>query len=121
MCLGELGREIQCAAACRLRLLEIGVRCVEILIEEGAAIGHSAVGERISRIQLDRTLVKLSRELVGAPAVLMEKLPPSQVVLVRVDVGGRYLLDRFLLVLGEHHAQRGDDALRDLILNREHG
>jgi hypothetical protein len=75
--------------------------------------------ECVSRIERDRSLIKLARKLVRPAAVLVEELASPQVVLIRVDVGRRHLLDRFLLVLGEHDTQCRDDAGCDLVLNRE--
>ena len=92
---------------------------VKVLVKKRAAVGDSGMRQCISRVELDCPLEHLPREFVGPFAMLMKILAASQIEFVGFDVGRLHLLDRFLFVLAEHDTKRGDDALRDLILNRK--
>src|SRR5512140_771149 len=52
--------------------------------------------------------------------MLMEELTSAEVILIGVDVRRRHLLDRLLFIFSQNNSKGGDDARRDLILNRKH-
>src|SRR5512141_198447 len=49
----------------------------------------------------------------------MEILPAAEIEAIGFDVRSVNLLDRAFFVIAQHDTQRGDDALRDLVLNLE--
>ena len=87
------------------------------MIEERTAIGDTAVRKGISGVELDCALIQLKCELVRSTPVRCEELSSAQVVLVRIDVGRRNVLDRLLFIFSENYPKCRDDARGDFILN----
>ncbi len=79
-----------------------------------------AYARRVLRIDLDRLLEHADRMLVVAPRHRIHVAAAAQVVIVRFGIRRRDELYRAALLRRELHLQRIDDAVRDVILDREH-
>ena len=86
------------------------------LEDHPADVAHAGVGQREVRIELDRLLEHLQREVeVLAPGVAAA----AQVVVVGLQVLGGLARDRLLFLGRQRDAQGLRDAARDLVLDRE--
>ncbi len=119
MPLCKLRLELERLAARFVRLSQVELARVEVRVEKRIAIGDARVRARILWIDLDRLIEHLPGVLETFATKLMKVLATAQIIIVRLNVHGPRLLDLLLLTLGENYAQRNDDRLRDLVLNRE--
>jgi hypothetical protein len=85
------------------------------------AVGDAGIGARILGIDLRRAPEHLPRHAQGAiaPAAAQEEGASHQVVLVGLGVGGRAAGDEGALLRQQLHLEGIDDAVGDLVLERE--
>ena len=107
-CVAETARPIQPCAA------------LVVVVELGAGVRDRRVGEGEGRVERDRVLEHLQREL----EVLAREAPgealAAQVEVVGLQALGRLGGERLLLLRRERDAQRLGDLARDLVLHLEH-
>ena len=113
----KFGVQLPCPATCLIGLFEIGFACVEVHVEKRATVGDSSVGERILRIYIDGTHEQLYGGLHALLTELIEELPASQIVVVRLDILGLSRLYGLLVRFAQYDPQRGGNVLSNLVLN----
>ena len=119
MRLGEVGVEFQRLVTGLVGLAEFLVRAGGVPEQERAGVRDAGIRHRIVRIQFDGTLVHLPRQFEVFAIEDVEVLAASQVEVIGLDVAGGHVLDRATLLGAQGHFQRLDDALRDIVLDRE--
>ena len=117
---GVLGRLLEGAGRRRLRLRhDLGRGTDPVDAEEHVGVGEAGVGAGVPRVLVDRLLevLEAAEEAVLGPLVPLVAAPEVE----PVDLGraglGRH--ERRVVRLDEGDAQRGQDAPRDLVLDRE--
>src|SRR5687767_1550261 len=83
-------------------------------------VRHSRPRAGVFGVYLDRLREHLPRMLETLATQLVKALTSAQIVIVRLHVHGARLFDLLLLALAEYDAERFNDRLRDVVLNREH-
>src|SRR5436309_1968133 len=106
MSLRQLGVQFEGLATRRVRLLQVGLRGIPVHVQEGATVGDPGMGERVARVDLDRSLEHPTRILNTSVPKLVEELAPAQVVVIGLHVGRRHLLDGSLLLVAQHDPKR---------------
>ena len=89
-------------------------------VEQGTAIGHAGVGQRVRRVHFDGALEHLAGVLETFLAVLVKELAAAQVVFVGVDVSGRNPGQATLHLIAEDNLQLLGDGFGDVVLDGEY-
>ena len=118
MCFGEVGIKRQRLGAGRKQRLERDFRTVPRM-QSRIAIGDPGIGARIVGIEISRPGEEASRQLQGSFGARVEKLAPSEIVGIGLDIRGRRLFYRLLLFRQQLDLELVDDRVRDFVLDRE--
>ncbi len=116
---GEFRRELECALARLVRLARVHRIRVDVHYQERMAVGITCPREREVGIDIERLPEHLPRVLDIDFVKALEELPPSQVVVVRIDVRARHRTDSLPLLLGYGCNERLGDACRNFVLDGE--
>ena len=120
MSFGQFGIELQSLAARGLRFVQIVFVAVPIHVKKRAAIRHAGIGAGIVRINHDGAGEHLPRKIKSLAPELVEKLAPSQVIVICLGIFGLLARDRFFFLRRKLDPQRLADAARDFVLHFEH-
>ena len=117
MGLGQVRRKLEGLAAVGQHAL-VGNIQIAIDPEESVAIGYSGIGPGISRIDLDG----LGKQFPGGAQIFLggpadgELRPGLQIDVVGLRIRGRPRRDRLQFLRQQLQSERGDDVLRDIVL-----
>ena len=118
MCFGKVGIKRQRLGAGREQRLERDFRTVPCM-QSRIAIGDPGISARIVGIEINRPGEEAPRELQGSFGARVEKLAPSEIVGIRLDIRGRRLFYRLLLFRQQRDLELVDDGVCDLVLDGE--
>ena len=83
------------------------------------SVGQPRPGGSKLRINLDRSLEHLSRELDALTRPFVKKLTPAKIEFVRFDTRRGWLKKTTFFPLGQRETERLDNAAGDFVLDRE--